>query len=229
MLDTGLLLSGVVMIGAMWFAARLLRLPESPSATLDWLVTPGIVGLLAGRAAALVLDDPTSLGSLRSFLVIRGGAELWPGAVVAAGVLAVSLRRAREPVIGTMARLAPIVLIGYAAYEATCVLREGCYGPVSPLGLRPDGLSTRMLPAGVVVALSLGVVAVLLVRRLSDAPVASLLLAIAAVGGARSLSSVWLPRLGDELTRPHRESIGVLATAVAGLLVLRLVHRSAVR
>lgn len=229
MLDTGLLLSGIVVVGAMWVAARLLRLPAGASATLDRLLSPAIVGLLAGRAVALVLDDPTSLGSLRSFLVIRGGVEFWPGAVIACAVLAISLRRAGAPVDITMAQLAPVALIGYGAYEATCVIREGCYGPATSLGLRPDGLTTRMLPAGVLVAIFLIAVAVVLARHFSAAPVATLAVSAAAVSGARSLASVWLPRLGDELTRQHRESIVVLVMAVAALLALQLSHRSALR
>jgi prolipoprotein diacylglyceryltransferase len=222
MLDTGLLLSGAAAVAAMWLAARVMALPWAPGDVLDRLLLPGIVGLLAGRVAAVLLDDPTSIGSLRAFLVIRGGVELWPGAVAAAAALAISLRRAGEPVTASVAALAPVVIVGYGAYEASCLLREACYGPHAAVGLRPDGLSEPMVPLGVVVGAAIVGVAAVLARR-EPTPLLTVASATLAVAAARSAASVWLPRIGDGLTRPHRESLAVAAlAAVAGaVLVVR--------
>ena len=54
------------------------------------------------------------------------------------------------------------------------------------------------------------------------------LLLLYSVGLARSVASVWLPRLGDGLTRPHRESIAVTAVAAVALIGVRLNRRRAV-
>jgi len=229
MLDTGLLLSGVVVVAAMWLVVRWIDLPWPPSEALDRLVAPAMVGVLIGRASALVLDDPTSLRSLRAFLVVRGGVELWPGAAAAAAVLAASLRRSAEPVLTSMALLVPVALVGYGAFEATCLLREGCYGPESAIGLRPDGLTTPMVPLGVVVGVALVAVASVLAARADRPPVETLAIALLAVAGLRSIAAIWLPRLGDALTRPHRESIAVAVIAVAVVLGSRVQHRAVLR
>lgn len=234
MLDTGLLLSGAVIAVVAWFVARwtIAKVEEdgsplAPNDSLDLLLWAGMAGLLAGRAAAVLLDDPDSLRSLRSFLVIRGGVEMWPGAAIAAGVLAVTLHRRRVAVLATAAVLTPVAVTAYATFEATCVVREGCYGPRSPIGLRPDGLSEPTVPLGLLVGGFLAVVAVLLARRATWPAHTHLLVAIGSVAGLRSVASVWLPRIGDELTRQHRESIVVTVLAVAGLLAVHLTSRSA--
>lgn len=227
MLDTGLLLSGAAAVVAMWLAARALGAAWTASETLDRLLLPAVVGILAGRAVALVLDDPTSLQSLSAFLVIRGGVEFWAGAVAATATAAVAARRAGELALSTLAKLAPVALVGYAAFEASCLVREGCYGPHSAVGLRPDAISTPMLPLGVLVGMVLAAVAVLLGRRVFEPPVVSVALVALAVGLTRSVASVWLPRLGDGLTRPHRESIAVTGIAAAVLVAAHLTRRRA--
>lgn len=227
MLDTGLLLSGLVIAVAVWAGVRWLPMPGwKPEEVLDRLLTAGIVGVLAGRLAAASLDDPGSLRAIRTFLVIRGGVEFWPGAVAAVLVVAVGLRRAGRSVLEGVASLAPIALVGYGAFEGACLLRDGCYGPAAPIGLRPDGLATTMIPAGVVVGAGLAIGAVVLARRSGSPPIARLLAAVVAVALLRSIASIWLPRLGDELTRPHRESIAVAVLSVAGLVAVNLTHRT---
>lgn len=229
MLDSGLLLTGITIAAIGWLVARWTTSATSSRAndTFDVLLWAGMAGLLAGRAMAVVLDDPDSLQSLRTFLVIRGGVEMWPGAAVAAIVLAVTLRRRGTSVVAHAALLAPTAVASYAAFEATCVVREGCYGPRSAVGLRPDGLDTTMIPLGLVAAGALAIVAVLLARPSSGPPLPRVLTGLAAVALVRSVASIWLPRVGDELTRQHRTSILVLLLSVAGLVAVRLTRGSA--
>lgn len=222
MADRGLLLSGIVIVALLYAAARWLPAGRfERSEVLDHLVVPVVAGVLAGRAVAAALDDPASLRSLRAFLVIRGGVELWPGVAAAAVVLAVGLRRRgeAEPIVEGVAALAPFLLVAYAGYEATCVLRNGCYGPASPVGLVPDGLQTRQFPVGLVVA---AVVAALAWRLATWSTIAGvkLVVAVGGVAAARAVASIWLPRLGDGLTRPHRESIAIAVVASGTALVL---------
>ena len=228
MLDTGLLLSGVAVVLAMWLAARWLPVRSTPSDAIDSLIGPGIVGILAGRAVALVLDDPTSLRSLRTFLVVRGGVELWPGAAAAVLVLVASARRRGEGALTMLATFAPVALIGYATYEATCIVRDGCYGPKTAIGLRPDGLTTPMLPLGIIVGGGLVAIAIALARRANRPAAESLAFAVLAVATSRSAASFWLPRLGDGLTRAHRTSIAVAIVVAAVLVVTQVAHRSRV-
>ena len=232
MLDTGLLLTGAAIAAIAWLAARWSTRASGDAAwtandTLDVLLWAGMAGLLAGRAAAVLLDDPDSFGSLRTFLVIRGGVEMWPGAAVAALVLVTSLRRRRVPVLLRAAAMAPVALAAYAAFEAACIVREGCYGPRSPLGLTPDGLDATMVPLGVVVAAGLAVVAIVLAQHQEWPALNRVIVAVTSVALVRSVASIWLPRIGDELTRQHRESIAVAILSVAGLLAVQLTHRTA--
>jgi hypothetical protein len=232
MLDTGLLLTGalvwlVVSVAARWAPASVLDRAE----ILDRLVVPAIVGLLAGRLVAVVLDYPASLGSLRAILVIRGGVEFWPGVAVALVTLGWTLRRQRLDVRLALADLAPFLLWGYATYEAACVVRGDCYGPVSAVGLVPDGLRTRMFPVGVVVGLVVFGLGVALRHLWTWPPTAKILAAVGGVAATRSVASIWLPRLGDEPTRQHLESVAVAllvaAVAVIAIVVARVRRRSA--
>jgi hypothetical protein len=223
-IDTGLLLSGVVIVAMLYAAASWVPAGSfERSDVLDRLVVPVLAGVFAGRAVAAGLDDPASLGSLRAFLVIRGGVEFWPGVAAAVAVLALGLRRSRSAhVAGDVALLVPFLLLAYAGYEATCVLRDGCYGPASPIGLVPDGLRSRQFPVGLVVALVVAALAWRLTTW-STGPGVKLLAAIGGVAAVRAVASVWLPRLGEGLTRQHVESIviAVAGTAVALVVGLR--------
>lgn len=223
MIDTGLLLSGALAAVAMWLAARRFLPDRQASGVVEDLLMAALCGVLAGRAVAAFLDDPASLRSLRAFLVVRGGVEFWPGAAVAAVVLAIQAVRGGDRALASIAALAPVALVGYAAYESTCLVREGCYGPAAPVGLRPDGLTTTMIPGGVVVGIAVGAAAAASMR-LRQPPV-RLLACVAAVAGARSVLSIWLPRLTDALTRPHRTSIVMALLASGGLVALVLTQR----
>ncbi|MEO6713486.1 MAG: prolipoprotein diacylglyceryl transferase family protein [Mycobacteriales bacterium] len=230
MLDQGLLLSIATVVGVAWLAARWVPplVPSvaqggawSPGDTIDVLLGAAMAGVLAGRVAAVLLDDPESLRSLSAFLIIRGGVEMWPGAVVAALVAGVSLHRRSAPVLGGFAALSPVVLVAYAGFEATCLVREGCYGPSSALGLRPDGLATTMVPSGVIVAIVLVLVAAHIARHPSQPDLMRVALAVTAVAASRSISSIWLPRIGDHPTRQHLGSIMVAVLGSVALLLSR--------
>src|SRR3546814_10460697 len=152
---------------------------------LDQLSGPALAGLVVGRLTAVLLDAPESLGSIRALLVVRSGVEFWAGVAVFRALLRRSVvRRHRRRGHEALAELAPFALWGYALYEATCGLRDGCYGPVSSLGLTPDGLADRHFPLGMAVGVDVAALA-LGVRHLRAAPAGDRLLL--AIGGlARS-------------------------------------------
>lgn len=227
MIDYGLLVSVMVAFGAAsvlswrWSIAEEAP-PEASDKPVDFLdlaLGPALAGLAVGRLAALALDDPNSIGSLSDMLIIRSGVEFWPGVVAAALVVLWGERRAGLAPLTRLSLLVPLAMVGYSGYEAACVFRDGCFGPASPVGLRPPGVSTTMLPVGWLMAAAV-VVGAVAVRALAErvAPRAAVVAAAtAAVAGVRSVGSIWLPHVGDGLTRQHSTSIVVAAIAFAAL------------
>lgn len=181
------------------------------------------VGLLVGRAAALAIDDPSSLTSVADLLVIRSGVDFWPGLTAGIAWLVWTERRSNGHPSVLLATVASAGLVGWAAYEASCLLRDGCPGPISPIGLRPDGLVERQFPVALVVAFAAVMVGWLIDRaRRRDLPdLDAIIVAIGAVALIRSIASFWLPHVGTGLTRQHLASLIVLLTCTVVLAVVR--------
>ena len=217
MIDQGLLVSIVVI--AVVVSALNRALPPTTidrPRVVDELSTAAIVGVLAGRVVAMALDDPSGLSRVGDILVIRGGVEFWPG--VLAGAAAIAWRASRGARLMTLIDMTPPFLWGYAAYELTCLVRAGCFGPESAVGLRPDGLGTRQLPVGVLVGLVVATLGVVLRRWRCQSRALQVAVAIGALAVTRSVASVWLPRVSAGLTRQHITSLAVAgaATVVGG-------------
>ncbi len=228
MIDFGLLLSAIVAVGTPALVAHR-WVPAGPNATvetrsvgrpfvetsfIDVVLAPLLLGLAVARVSALALDDPSSLLRLGDVLIIRSGVEFWPGVVAAAALLSLQARRSGHSALVRLAALAPLAMVGAAGYEATCVVRNGCFGPVSSVGLRPDGVTTTMLPIGWLVALAMvgGAVALQHTAK-SLEPLVVIALAALVVAGTRAIGSLWLPHLGRGPTRPHVTSIVVAVLA----------------
>ena len=224
MLDLGLIITGGMIWAGLSAAARWAPVAHHPRAEImESLYWPLLAGLLASRVSAVALDDPASLTSIRALLVVRGGVEFWAGVAVFAAVLFNSTRRRHRQDWGTaVAELAPFAMWVYAAYEASCIYRDGCYGPSSSVGLVPHGLDDRQVPVGLLVGVAVVGLGILVRHLRGASPAQRLLLGLAGVAVTRSVASVWLPRLGDGPTRQHLESIAVAVAAIAMLVVLRL-------
>ncbi|QXC60640.1 hypothetical protein KSP35_20325 [Aquihabitans sp. G128] len=223
MMDFGLLMSVIVALAVPAALARrrpLLGFEEGES-VIDVFVVPGAVGLLVGRLVTLALDDPRSIGGLSDMLVIRSGVEFWPAVLSAALVVAWQSRRAGVQALTRLAGLAPWAMVGYASYEAACIFRDGCFGPVGSLGLKPDGMDQRMFPIGLALGVAVASAAAFVtwVHRLGWPPLAIVASATALVALARSWASIWLPRVGEAMTRQQRSSIVVAILAATACLV----------
>ena len=223
MIDRGLLLTMVAMVVVVLFLAR--RWPPR-LARDDSVIGRGFVGIVVGglvaRLIAVALTDPSALARARDLLVIRGGMEFWPG--VAAGIVAcaVSARRAKVPAVAEIADLAPYALAAYAVFEASCVLRDGCFGPVSAIGLRPGGLGPTEIPIGFGVALAAAALAVCVRHIARQDVLMALLVGVLGLATARAAAALWLPKIGSAPSRPQVESIVVAAVAFVscGFLVV---------
>lgn len=225
MIDYGLLMSIILALAAPSAMMRY-RQPnsyETPVSAMDVMAAPGFLGVVVGRLVTLSIDDPRAIGKLSDMLVVRSGVEFWPAV---AGVVAWTGYRDHVSPMARVAALTPYGLVGYGAYEAACIFRDGCFGPASPVGLKPDGASVTMLPIGLLMGLAAVGAAGLVVRQGQKAwpPGAIVASAVPLAAMIRSVGSIWLPRVGGELTRQHRTSIAI--TALAGLATAAELVRS---
>lgn len=229
MIDRGLLVTVAVMAVAVPVLARLAppRTLER-SELLDAALPAIFAGLVAGRLTAVALDDPTALSRLRDILLIRGGMEFWPGVAAGLGLFALGARRSPVRLPVRLADLAPYAMWEYALYEGLCLVRDGCFGPRTAVGIRPGGLGNPQLPIGVFIAVAV-VGAGIVIRRVgSRYPSLAVVGAVGAVAIVRSIASFWLPRIGSALTRQHIESLVVAALAVltGAAVALRIRERA---
>ena len=223
MIDVGLLATIVIVLIVPSVFVPPWPSPAAPSGVFDLSIGALFVGVAVGRLSALALDDPGSLTSISDLLIVRSGVEFWPG--VAAGLVWIAVR-ARAEAVAPLRRLAAIsspALAAWACYEATCILRDGCPGPRSSIGLRPDGLVEPVFPIGfVVAAAAVGVAFVGRRWHQRGAPEAEVVvMALFSVAAIRSVASIWLPHIGSGLTRQHKTSIAVAVICAIAFLVVR--------
>lgn len=224
MIDYGLLISVMIALGlpsivGIWWT---IWGDGAPVGFLDVALGPAFAGLVLGRLTALALDDPSSIGSVPDMLIIRSGVEFWPGVAAAIVTVLLSAHFSRISRPRRMSELAPLAMLAYSGYELACVFRDGCYGPNSVIGLSPPGLTTTMLPVGWMMAAGVGLAAFgihVLVRR-AHSPMLVALVSIGVVASARAIGSIWLPHVGDGLTRQHLSSIVIAVMSLTAVAVL---------
>lgn len=212
MIDRGLLATIIGMWAVVAALDRILgRRNTGRESVLALASTPLLVGIAVARMVAVALDDPSTLRRPLDLLLIRGGMEFWPG--LAAGVVAAWVSARREPVRPQerLARLTPFVLWAYGTYEAACLLRDGCFGPRMPFGLRPGGIGPPQLPVGVVVGLAAAALGIAAWRWSSAHPFWVLGTSLTLLAAIRTAAGFFLPDVTVGPTRAHRESMAVLA------------------
>lgn len=230
MIDVGMLLTMVVGMGLPAVIARWWHLSTVDASVgfLDVATAPALAGLAAARLAAVAIDDPNSLRSVSDLLIVRSGVEFWPGVAAAVLVVVWSAHRSGASAVARLGDLVPLALVGYAGYEAACLVRDGCFGPNTPIGLRPPGTATTMLPIGVLAAAVVaGGAAVLRRERQRRSPGAILAGGLIVVAAVRAIGSIWLPHIGGGPTRQQWSSIAVAVASGAVLVALsgRTAHR----
>ncbi len=226
MIDKGLLLTLAVIAVSLVVAMRIWPPRTVDRSTMADLATSvGVLGVVVGRLFFMALEDPGGLTRIGDILIVRSGMEFWAGALAALAYLVWTARRRELPLWPLLADMAPYALIAYALFEASCLVRGGCPGPASSFGLYPEGFANRVFPVGLAVALAIAAW-VPVVRHLGRAhPRPAVAATVAVVAGVRAVASIWLPRVGEALTRQHRTSIVVAVLALAATVVLAVRSR----
>jgi len=218
MIDVGLLSSMVVIVAVVFGGKRWVPPLTLGTDTLGGVVAnPVFAGVVVARLVAVALDDPSTLGRPKDLLLIRGGMEFSAGALAAVLVAGIGARRAKVPILARLGDLAVYALIAYDAFEATCVLRDGCFGPLSPIGIRPRGLGAPELPTGLFVALAVLGLTVVVRRCARRSGGMAVWVAAGGLAFIRFAAAFVLPHIGTGPTRPQLEAGAVIvATAVVG-------------
>ena len=215
MVDYGLFASIALSAGGVWLATRVWwDRSTGGRSPADQLTAPIFVGMVVGRAVTLIIGDPAGLVNLREFLTIRGGLEFWPAAAAGVLVLVGLFSRPDDPPQEQrVAALIPFALVALAGFQATCVVRDGCAGPASPIGLVPPGLTTRQLPVGLLAGLLL--LAFARWFRASPLPAhTKILIGVFGVGAERSLLGVIEPSLDSALSKDGYAMLAAFAVTI---------------
>lgn len=220
MIDVGLLLTVLIMLGGVQLALRIFPPTAADrSAVVQLVSTPLFVGFIASRVVFVLVDHPASVFRVRDLMVFRAGVEFWAGVVVALSLVLFRVRQSADRV-GAMVAFAaatPFLLFSVALFEGSCIVRDGCLGPVSSVGLKPSGLDTTMLPIGIIVALALLASALVLRQAWTLKPEQTVMAALVIISAVRLVASQFLPAFGP--SRAEKESAVVLVisltTAVA--------------
>lgn len=200
-----LLWAALTAVGFGWIGLRTWsdRLPEHAS---DRLITATLLGLVAGRLTAMIVQGINPIANPGDFIIVRGGVDTG----VAATVFIVSLLWGTRRSPGAVDALAPAILLALSGWHAGCLWRGACLGTVSdlPWAWSQTGSAITRHPVEIYAAIALAVGAYL-VSRLAWRPWLR-------AGGALALAS------GIRLiTEPLRPSItgGPVGWYVAGIVV----------
>ncbi len=215
MIDAGLLSSMAVIVAVVFVVKRWVPPLTLGTDTLGGVVAnPVCAGVIVARLVAAALDDPSSLGRPKDLLLIRGGMDFWAGALAAVVVAGIGAHRAKIPVVARLGDLAVYALVSYAAFEATCVLRDGCFGPLSPIGIRPRGLGAPEFPTGLFVGLAVLALAVVVRRCARQSGGVAVWVAAGGLAFVRFAAAFALPHIATGPSRPQVEAGAVIVGAL---------------
>ncbi|MEA2000672.1 MAG: prolipoprotein diacylglyceryl transferase family protein [Actinomycetota bacterium] len=164
----------------------------------DVALTAAIVGVFAGRVAAMIGDGVNPITHPADLIIVRGGVATGPAAVAA---LATVMWIGRHELWGVLDGLAAAALAGLGGWHAGCVVRDACLGTPSdlPWALAQEGSTVTRHPVELYAALILfSGAALIALWRMRGRPApgvpAGLALALAAL--TRLIAEPMRPTLG---------------------------------
>jgi prolipoprotein diacylglyceryltransferase len=156
------LLGVAALYGVIWWEARRGNAAQCTRSVWDTALAAGVVGLVVGRLAAMIIAGTNPITHLRDIIVIRGGVDtVW--AVIGAGIAFVLL--AREETLPLGDAVAPAALAGLAGWHAGCLFTESCLGTPSdlPWAFSLPGSTITRHPVELYAALGLAIGTVVLI------------------------------------------------------------------
>ena len=220
-MNQGLVLSVLVVFGATQLFVAIGRpLTFRPSRLADVFILPLLGGLLVARVFWLALDAGPGSLARPGLVQIGDGVEFVPGLIAGIALCVWLAARRGFQVAYRLADLAPYFLVGYGAYEAGCLVRSGCFGPVAPVGLSVNGVA--MVPVGLVVAAISIAAGVVLRFRWTLQPRAVVYVTIATVAVLRAIAGALIRADDAGATRANIASfiiVAVMVPILAGALI----------
>ncbi|HUO45279.1 MAG TPA: prolipoprotein diacylglyceryl transferase family protein [Acidimicrobiia bacterium] len=203
------LLWAVLTAVATAYLALRLRPIDTPERPLDRIIGAAVVGLFAGRLAALIGAGINPIINPGQLLLVRGGVDTMWASLAATVTLCWPLRN-QLPAVDN---LAPLVLAALAGWHSGCLWRSGCLGAASdlPWAWSLPGSAVSRHPVELYAALALAA-GWLVLSRVRFPP-----------GSAAAIAVVWAAttRLITEPLRPSLDGGPIwfyLASALIGLL-----------
>lgn len=221
-----MLAAAVLLVLAVRPVARLLALPRQQVGDLFW--NGGVAFVVAGRLAYLALESPRTLLDPIVLIRLQGGIEPFAGVAGIVAVLAWRIRR-RGGELWPWATAAAVGLtLATIGYDLACVLRDACYGAITPapLGFLMAGLSeTRLATPLVEAALLLAALSALLAAAPRLRPG---MLALSLVAALALLRAALTPASVRGWEAAGVEALALIALAVAALVASLALSRAAV-
>lgn len=200
-----LLWAALTAVALGWLGLRIWseHLPDRAS---DLLVTATLLGLVAGRLTAMIIQGVNPLTNPGDIIIVRGGVDTGVAALVFIGSLLWGTRRTP----GAIDAMAPAILLALSGWHGGCVWRGACLGTVSdlPWAWAQPGSEVTRHPVEIYAALALAAAA-FLVSKLGWRPW------LRAGTGLALASAI---RLATEPLRPSITG-GPVSWYVAGLAV----------
>lgn len=218
-MEFNLLWAVLTALAAAYIALRL-RPIETPDRPLDRLIGAAVVGMFAGRLAAILEAGINPIVNPGQLILIRGGVDTMWASLAGFATLAWPLRKNLQ----ALDNLAPPVLAALAGWHGGCLWRSACLGTASdlPWAWSLPGSDVSRHPVELYAAILLAVGAFFLAR---------ISLPRGAITGLAILWSA-LTRL---LTEPMRPSINggpvlfYLVAAIVGTATVSVIWRRWIR
>lgn len=200
----------------LWWEAERGNVVECSRSLWDIALSATVVGVLAGRVAAMIGDGVSPITNPGDLVIVRAGVATGWASLAAIGTAAWLGRRELWPVLDG---LAPASLAGLAGWHAGCLTRDACLGSPSdlPWAMSQAGSTISRHPVELYAALAFAVAATgLAAWRRRPRPLGlAAAVALTVAGAVRLLTEPLRPALGTGPVGWYAAAV-ICGLAVAG-------------